>query len=414
MRVDDLTVRAGARTLLDQVSLEVRPGELVALTGPSGSGKTVLARTLLGVLDAIPGRTAGSVDARGAAWLPQDGLRSLDPLRTVGAQASSEALGQVGLAGLEGAFPHQLSGGMAKRVALARAVGLGRPFLVADEPSSGVDADLRHHLQARLRELADSGVGVLWITHDLAAAERLAHRCLALRAGRMVPFERPADPPFERRPTTPGAPVLELSQVRFAYRSWMRATPVVHGVDLTVHAGERVALLGPSGSGKSTLAALAVGLRTPDAGTVRVCGEPPVPGRRSQLLTQDPRALLVDDLPLRALLARSARLHGRPPEAVDESLASVGLAERADALPQTLSGGELRRASLARVRLAKPALLVADEPVAALDAPLRGPVARVLFDSVGPEGGILYITHDAAFAEATAHRVIRIDAGRLA
>ncbi|MCB9678433.1 MAG: ABC transporter ATP-binding protein [Alphaproteobacteria bacterium] len=414
MRVEGLAVRAGDGALLTDVSFQVEPGELVALTGPSGSGKTVLARTLLGVLDASPGRVAGSVDPGGAAWLPQDGLRSLDPLLRVREVADRESLAAVGLSEAGDLYPHQLSGGMAKRVALARALSTRRPFLVADEPEAAVDADLRERLHQHLRTVADAGVGVLWITHDTAAARARADRCLALRDGRLVPFE-PPDEPGPPAPTgSPGDVVLAVDAVRFAYRAWRKTSPVLHHAALTVRAGERVALLGPSGSGKSTLAQLIVGLRRPDAGTVLLRGEPPVPGRHSQLLTQDPRAMLVEDLPLDALLHRSARLHGRPPAAVAEALEAVGLSHRAGARPHELSGGELRRAGIARVRLARPSLLVADEPLAALDAPLRGAIARVLFDAVGPEGGLLFITHDMAFAERAAHRTIRMDAGRTA
>ena len=416
MRVSDLTVEVAGRRLLSDVTLEVRPGELVALTGPSGSGKTVLTRTLLGVFRGRPGRVAGSVDARGAAWLPQDGRRALDPLaRTSESTGEPRAallsrLRELDLESAFARFPHQLSGGMAKRAALARALSLGRPFLIADEPSTGVDADFGRELIQNLRALADAGTGILWVTHDTETARRVADRCLALEEGRLVPFapDVPSLPKPHELPTD--EPVLELTDVGFSYRSWTHETPVLDGFSLTVHRGERVALLGPSGSGKSTVALLAVGLRVPSRGTVRVAGARPVPGRHSQLLPQDARSLTIEGMPLRTTLLRSAQLHGRTPAHADAALKAVGLAHRADATPDTLSGGELRRAAIARIRLARPLLLVADEPVAGLDAPLRPEITRVLFDAVQhPEtspGGILFVTHDRAFAEAAAHRIV--------
>ncbi len=411
-----LTVEVGGRRLLDEVDLEVRPGELVALTGASGAGKTVLAQTLLGVFSGRPGRTQGEVDSRGAAWLPQDGRRALDPLVQAGVsrgepvEALRRALADVGLEHAAGRFPHQLSGGMAKRAALARALSLGRPFLIADEPATGVDAELGRALIEMLRAIADAGTGVLWVTHDTDTAAQVADRCLALDAGRMVPFD-PDVPGIPAPTTTPSdSVVLALKHVSFSYRSWTSTTRVLDGFSLTVHAGERVALVGPSGSGKSTVALLAVGLQRPDRGEVVLAGRHPIPGRDSQLLPQDARALTVEGLPLRQTLIRSARLHGREPAHADAALKACGLAHRAEATPDTLSGGELRRAAIARIRLARPRLLVADEPVAGLDAPLRPEIARVLFDAVqhsSPEpGGILFITHDRAFAERAAHRVV--------
>jgi peptide/nickel transport system ATP-binding protein len=418
MKAVGLTVEADGRRLLEAVDLEVRPGELVALTGPSGSGKTVLVRTLLGVFDGRPGRVAGTVDVGAVAWLPQDGRRALDPLARIGtgSEALRQRLSDLRLGDATDRFPHQLSGGMAKRAALARALALSRPFLIVDEPATGVDAALGRALVQALREAADAGTGVLWVTHDTAAAAAIADRCIAIDEGRIVPFDPdvPGIPRPDRAPSD--AVVLALRDVSFAYRSWSGATPVLSDFSLTVRAGERVALVGPSGSGKSTVALLAVGLRRPDRGTVRLMGRNPVPGRDSQLLPQDARALTVEGLPLRTALLRSARLHGRTEAHADAALTACGLAHRAHATPDTLSGGELRRAAIARIRLARPRLLVADEPVAGLDAPLRPDIARVLFDAVQPSseapGAVLFITHDASFASAAAHRVVEMPAGR--
>jgi len=414
MKTVDLTVRAAGRVLLDRVSIEVQPGELVALTGPSGAGKTVLSQVLLGVFEAHPMAIEGQIHRADVAWLPQHGRRSLDPLARSGTGVDPQILDAVGLAPTAAdLYPHQLSGGMAKRVALARALSLARPFLIADEPASGVDAPLQEQVHKQLRQAADRGVGVLWITHDLRAATALADRCIGLRDGRVVAIQQVDEQADSPAVTDPGKPLMEFRGVRFSYHSWGRQTPILHDIDLCIRAGERVALVGPSGSGKSTLARLAVGLLRPNRGEVRVLGAPARPGLHIQLLTQDPRDLLIEDLPLRALLRRSARLHGREPQEVDAALDAVGLLHRSEAVPAALSGGELRRAGIARCTLARAPIWVADEPLSGLDAPLRLPIGRVLFDAVGPRGGLLFITHDLRFARRTAHRILPLHDGRI-
>lgn len=189
------------------------------------------------------------------------------------------------------------------------------------------------------------------------------------------------------------------------------------GVDLEVGPGERVALVGASGSGKTTLARIGFGLLRPDAGRALLFGEDPAgPGararaRRAQLLFQSPRAMLHPAMTVGALLRESAALFGVGPGAVRRVLEQVGLSARADALPAQLSGGEQRRAGIARVLLATPALLVADEPTAGLDAALALDLARLLF---APERATVLITHDLPLALATCARVVVLDGGQVA
>lgn len=203
------------------------------------------------------------------------------------------------------------------------------------------------------------------------------------------------------------------------------AHTAVDGVDLVVHEGERVALIGESGSGKTTLARTGLGLLPADAGRVRLFGED-VAGwdatrwqrerRRAQLLFQDPRAMLNPGMTLGELLREGARLHrpeADPAAEAERALGEVGLGGRAHALPHELSGGERRRAGIARLLLARPRLVVADEPSAGLDAALKASLIELLLDRVGPTCAVVLISHDLPLVAWACDRILVMQGGRI-
>jgi ABC-type dipeptide/oligopeptide/nickel transport system ATPase component len=207
LEVKDLTVCAGNTRLLDEVSLELAVGEVVALVGSSGSGKTLTLRAILDLLPMRPGRVSGEVRVDGATrtgaslrgqvgLIFQDARASLDPLRTVGRQVRHAArlagvpdpgpglLSRLGFPDPEaaaGRFPHELSGGMA-----ATAVALARQsrFLFCDEPTTGLDVPVQAALVRELRDLRE--VGILFVTHDLRLLPGFADRILVIDGGRIV------------------------------------------------------------------------------------------------------------------------------------------------------------------------------------------------------------------------------------
>ena len=226
LRVDGLTVRAGARTLIDDATLELQTGRLVALVGASGGGKSTLARGLLGLVRADPGPVAGRVrlwDEDGAlvadleasaperawrpirgkwtTWLPQDALGGLSPYTSVGRQLRGAGAPSLAAAGLPDAgsllrrYPHELSGGMARRAGLALALAPRPRFLVADEPTSGLDSTIAHVVIRHLARLVAGGTGVLILTHDIAAVAPLADHILVVDQGRVVERAPGGSPP---------------------------------------------------------------------------------------------------------------------------------------------------------------------------------------------------------------------------
>ena len=202
--------------------------------------------------------------------------------------------------------------------------------------------------------------------------------------------------------------------------------PALDEVDLTVSAGEAVAVMGPSGSGKSTLLNLAAGLDRPTSGEVAVAGTV-LNGLSETALARFRRDHigivfqffhLLDDLTARDNVLLAAHLAGMPRAAAQERagelLAALGLTAKADAYPARLSGGERQRVALARALVNRPPLLLADEPTGAVDARTGEQVAELLRDL--NEGGqtVVLVTHDAALARRCATRIVELRDGRVA
>lgn len=214
----------------------------------------------------------------------------------------------------------------------------------------------------------------------------------------------------------------QLEDVHLGFAGWQGLTrvhhPVLRGVGLAVAPGERVGLIGESGSGKTTLIRTGLGLYRPESGMVRLFGEDTTrwssgrwrqARRDAQLLFQNPAAMLHPTRPLGSLLRDSARLHQpeRDPEPlIEEALTAVGLADRRAATPDRLSGGEQRRAGIARLLLARPRLVVADEPTAGLDAHLKASLVQLLLDRLGADASLVLVSHDLALVLWACDRVL--------
>mgnify|MGYP000179515222 CR=1 FL=1 len=204
LRIDQLSVRFPSGEALDRVTLALSAGEIVGLTGSSGAGKSLVAEALCGDLpgDAQRGgriTLAGQPVPPHAIALAPQRLDALDPLTRVGRQVARFArlggrrpqvrrtLEEVGLAAdTAQLFPHQLSGGMARRVLLATALATGAGWLVADEPTVGLDAAAADRIMARLAALARGGRGLIVISHDLPRLAAIAARIVVLHEGRQV------------------------------------------------------------------------------------------------------------------------------------------------------------------------------------------------------------------------------------
>src|SRR3984893_12187913 len=315
------------------------PGEILGLVGASGSGKSMTALAIMRLLPANATLT-GAVRLRGKTLsgksetelqrirghdigiVFQEPMTALNPLMRIGDQVAEtvrlhrsmsdaeagrlarDTLDLVGLRGEQGAsdrLPHELSGGQRQRVAIAMAVVLGPPLLIADEPTTALDAGTQAQVLRLLQELAHTrGMGIILVTHDLAVVAQVTDRVAVMHRGEIVeqgatqqllrefqhPYGRALLAAAELKPKRAAPPrpsptqVLDVRGVVHEYprrrRSlWRAAAPLraVDGVSLTVHSGETVGLVGESGSGKSSLLRVILALERPQAGEVSLLGE---------------------------------------------------------------------------------------------------------------------------------------------
>jgi putative spermidine/putrescine transport system ATP-binding protein len=220
----DLTRAFGAARALNEMSLEIAPGELVALLGPSGCGKTTALRIVAGFEYADAGQVL--IDGKDISGVPAakrdmgmvfqsyslfPNMSALDNvafglrMRKVGGGArrkrAAELLDMVGLSAQAGQWPHQLSGGQQQRVALARALAIEPRVLLLDEPLSALDAKVRLQLREQIRTLQQRlGTTTLFVTHDQEEALSMADRVGVMRAGRLEQVAEPAE--LYSRPAT--------------------------------------------------------------------------------------------------------------------------------------------------------------------------------------------------------------------
>ncbi len=496
LRLHNLLVRypGAAAPTLDGLSLTLHRGDRLALVGPSGCGKSTVARAVLQLLP--PGsRCAGELELTGhdprglsraalrhlrgeaVGLVFQDPMTRLNPLLTIGEhlrdtlaahhdawtrqRAVARARQLLARVGIDphryGSHPHEFSGGMRQRLAIALALAMEPPLVIADEPTTSLDVAVAGQVMAELAQLcSEAGSALLLISHDLALAGRWCDRIAVLEAGRLVEeapsqelLTRPASPLARRlvgaarqregRPgaTAPAGPLLlEIDDLRswhplpsLPWRPrWLKA---VDGVSLQLHAGETVGVVGASGCGKSSLCRALMGLAPVRGGAVRLEGrdlrqlrgrELRRARRRIQMVFQDPLACLNPLMAVGEAVADPLLLHGlagraEARERARRGLAAVGL-EPPEAfehrLPRQLSGGQQQRVAIARALILEPRVLLCDESVSMLDAEIQAEVLALLRELQERLGlGMLFITHDLSVASGFCHRVIVLDGGRI-
>ncbi|WP_051772535.1 nickel ABC transporter ATP-binding protein NikE [Saccharothrix sp. NRRL B-16314] len=385
------------------------------------------------------------------------GEQIAEPMRLHGVTGSvSELLDQVELpARAARAYPHELSGGQKQRVMIAMALACAPRLVIADEPTTALDVVVQAQVLDVLKRLvSERDIGLVMISHDLSVLASTCDRLAVMRNGEIVEegpareviaspthphtqalaaaFPTVGDPasrhvtPADAEPSgAADRPVLLRAEgLRVDYGS----TKAVAGVDLEVRAGEIVALVGQSGSGKTTLARTLLGLQRPTAGRVLFEGaELPRSAsglrayrRQVQLVLQDPTSALNPRHSVYEAVAEGLRIHrvdGDEAERVAEALSHAELRPPElffSSLPHELSGGQRQRVVIAGALALGPRLLIADEPVASLDASVRGEILALLLRLRRDLGlAALVITHDLGLAWTIADRVAVMYRGEL-
>ncbi|MGO1069921.1 dipeptide ABC transporter ATP-binding protein [Lysobacter sp. CA199] len=491
LRLQDLCVQthsraAPPRRLLGPIDLELQAGQCLGVVGESGSGKSLTALSLLGLLppqlhahgrldvDGAPVELAGAAHARlrgrGLAWVPQDPLASLHPLRRVGAQLTEtlRAVRGLGAAAAQNQaqallervqlpdpasalrrYPHQFSGGQRQRIAIALALATQPRALIADEPTSALDARIARDILDLLDRLRrEDGLSLLLISHDLPLVGAYAQQLLVLKRGEAIErgltaavFAAPAQAytrellaadriaALPEPSAAPNAAPALLSGEGLRMRYPRAPQPALDGVDIQLHRGEGLALVGESGSGKSTLGRALLRLLRGAQGRVCLDGvdlaslDPAALRRlraRIGVVFQDPYASLDPRMRIAEVVAEPLRIHGERDAAsrrarAGELLRSVGLeTDMLDRYPHQFSGGQRQRIAIARALSTQPQLLVCDEAVSALDAHHRAAILALLVQLKRERGlALLFVTHDLAAAAAVAERIAVLEAGRI-
>ncbi|MFE7662080.1 ABC transporter ATP-binding protein [Streptomyces celluloflavus] len=589
LRIEDLHVEIAGRGrtvhALDGIDLDLAPGEALGIVGESGCGKTMTALSVLGLLPGGGKVTGGRIlfdGPRGTADGPtdlaaapepvlrdirgntigmvfQDPLTSLNPTLTIGAQVAeplllhtrctkaeawekaAETLRLVGMprpAERMKNYPHQLSGGMRQRVAIAMALVCEPRLLIADEPTTALDVTTQHQILELIDELRERlDMAMILVTHDLGVIARRVDRVAVMYGGKIaeraavrplfatprhrytqalfaalperatdgaqplatIPglppslVTRPAgcrfaprcgfatddcrttepeltadgatgaaghtfacfhpadpapgqDPTAEVRPAAPaappagtGEPLLRLDGVAKTYplhggpfarrRGAGAEVSAVAGISLTVRRGETFGIVGESGCGKSTLGRMVVGLEAPTGGTIHFAGrdiatltkrELRAHRRDVQLMFQDSYASMDPRMRVSAVLREPLVIQGigdRAEQArrIAGLLDDVGLPRGAvDRYPHEFSGGQRQRLGLARALALSPSLVVADEPVSALDVSVQAQILNLMRDLQRDKGlTYLFISHDLAVVRHLADSVGVMYLGKL-
>ena len=411
---------------------------------------------------------------RDIAMIFQDPMAALNPVMPIGRQvteqirahrAVSEAealaqaadlLAQMGLKDVPAllkAYPHQLSGGQRQRVMIAMALSLSPRLLIADEPTTALDVTTQAQILKLIKKLqAERNMSVLLITHDFGVVADMATRVAVMRHGRIVESGTTAQVLGEPAhsytraliaavpkgdavlpPPAQSAPLLAVNGLSKQFRRgglFSRTTPVaaLDKVSLTLARGETLGVVGESGSGKSTLARCVIRLLDPDAGEVQFDGVDiahmaprrlrPL-RRRIQMVFQDPFSSLNPRHTVAEIVTAGPVAFGESRAAAlvnaAEMLRLVGLnPETMHRFPHEFSGGQRQRIGLARALMLKPDVLIADEPVSALDVTVQAQVLKLL-DDVRRQMNLamLFITHDMRVAAQVCHRVMVMRHGRV-
>ncbi|MBD1936696.1 ABC transporter ATP-binding protein [Microcoleus sp. FACHB-68] len=507
-------VAGEASWAVDDVSLTLQPGERLGLVGESGCGKSTLGRAAMRLLPAST-RIEGQVRFAGqsvfdltpaqlrrfrgeaVALIFQDPMTRLDPLMTIGdhcvetllshqpqlsrRQAKDKAIETLAAVKIPASrwtqYPHEFSGGMRQRVAIALALMLDPKMIVADEPTTSLDVTVSAEICRELTRLCNErDLALLLISHDLAMVGEYCDRIAVMYAGKVVetgkvqdvlqnpqhPYTQSllkaalhiqavgdqgegerdrggdrladviptAEPPLLRVHELQQHYTLEANFIERLFAGQNQTIRAVDGVSFDLYPGEILGLVGESGCGKSTLSRTILQLIRPTGGKVEFLGQNlmQLPAeslrqrrRQMQMVFQDPHACLNPMMTVGQSIADPLFIHqlATPVEAkeqVRQMLKRVGLSpeEFYHRYPSELSGGQQQRVAIARALITRPQLLICDEPVSMLDASVQTQVLELMLELKQEfELTYLFITHDLWVARFFCDRIAVMNSGQI-
>ncbi|WP_375479222.1 dipeptide ABC transporter ATP-binding protein [uncultured Nostoc sp.] len=499
---------------VDDVSFTLQPGERMGLVGESGCGKSTIGRAVMRLLPASS-RIEGRVTFQGKsvfeltpnhlrkfrgeaiALIFQDPMTRLDPLMTIGKhcietlqahspqlstrEAKEKALATLAKVNIPvsrwNQYPHEFSGGMRQRVAIALALLLNPKFIVADEPTTSLDVTVSAQILQELTRLCgEENMGLLLISHDLAMVAEYCDRIGVMYNGKMVEmgstetvFRQPqheytrsllkaalhiqavtdsgeliiANDEEKQLPIiNQQSPILSVTELKQHYtiepnfierllNTQVQTIKAVDGIDLDIYSGEILGLVGESGCGKSTLSRTILQLIRPTSGKVEFLGQDLTKlsrqeirssRRQIQMVFQDPHACLNPAMTVGQSIADPLFIHNlaNPTKAKEQvlwMLNKVGLTPPEvyyERYPSDLSGGQQQRVAIARALITHPKLLICDEPVSMLDASVQSQVLDLMLQLKEEfELTYLFITHDLWLARFLCDRIAVMNSGKI-
>lgn len=487
---------------IDDISFTLNSGSRLGLVGESGCGKSTIGRTIMSLLP-FQSQVTGEIKFQGKSILGlnhrelrqlrgeivalvfQDPMTRLDPLMTIGdhcletlkahrPQLSRKVAKKQALEALEavkipasrwGQYPHEFSGGMRQRVAIALALLLDPKMIIADEPTTSLDVTVSAEILDELTRLcSERDMALMLISHDLAMVGEYCDRVAVMYQGKMVEvgdvksilyqpqheytqsllaaalkIQQPTNNKTQINQPSPILQVKDLQQYftlegNFIQQLLSQETKVIKAVDnisFELFSGETLGLVGESGCGKSTLSRTVLQLLKPTSGTVEFMGEDltklsprQMRGKRRhiQMIFQDPHACLNPLMTVGESITDPLLIHGiaKNSEAKDivcQMLEKVGLTPVKDyynRYSSQLSGGQQQRVAIARALITRPQLVICDEPVSMLDATVQTQVLDLMLD-LKAEFNLtyLFITHDLWVARFFCDRIAVMNQGKI-
>jgi len=466
LKIENLSVSFGGRTVVDDVSFELDKNETLGIVGESGSGKTVSALSVLGLVrttnitgkirleDAVIEHTE-KLRGKDIAVIFQEPMTSLNPLHKIGAQIEEvykihrlphtkedilELLSLVGFADAGAkinSYPHELSGGQRQRVMIAMALACRPKILIADEPTTALDVLIQAQIIQLLKDLQKKmGLAIIFISHDLTLVERLADKIAVMKDGRIVetgnkdeimtcpkhPYTKmllSSIPKGTNDQKRDGKNILSVKNLSVKFGDFT----AVNDISLELKSKETLGILGESGSGKTTLGMAILNLVDKTGGTVILDGcnlddlspkEMRKKRKDIQVVFQDPFSSLNPRMTIINIIKEGLDAHF--PELTKEekrkmalnAIADVGLSgDIGERFPHELSGGQRQRIAIARAVILKPKVIILDEPTSALDVCIQSQILDLLKKlQTKHDIAYIFISHDMRVVRSIANRII--------
>lgn len=462
LEVEDLNVQyhteKGNIQVLYDIGFHVGKGEIAGIVGESGSGKTTAVKAVMGLLEdtadvrgriLVPGE-GRVIPGKNASMIFQNAQSCLNPSVQVGKQIADtirmkkkchrkeadrqtyELLDMVGIhqPGIRmKQYPFELSGGMRQRVVIAAALACEPELIIADEPTTALDAAVQAQIIQLLRRIVkETGTSLLIVSHDLGVTAALCSRVYVMRRGRIIESGSSEDifyaPEQEYtkyllesagrhriypRPVPEKRQILAIDHIEKIFDK----DEGIKDISLEIQKGEIFALAGESGSGKTTLARILTGILKKDRGNISMNGVPADKKQiasafqgKIQIVFQDSYASLNPCLKIQKALSEALEAHWRTmnhkggqqekESVIRQYLEMVGL-KPSDAFkyPSDFSGGERQRIGIARALIMEPEILICDESLSSLDAAAQEQILELLV-KIQRNSGITYIfiSHD--------------------